>query len=191
MAVGEAVGELIASWSGLPVGWRVLLLAALPVTELRAALPLGLVWGLSPLAAFLWSIAGNFIPVLPLLAGLGVAYRRLAQRPPLARPLARLAAFGDRHCRQVGRYGLPGLTLLVAVPLPGTGVWTGCLVAALLRLRLWPAAAAITLGEVVAGIIVALAAGGVAAAVRLDGGAWLLIPLAAAALLVLLTRGRP
>ena len=66
--------------------------------------------------------------------------------------------------RMVTRYKYLGLCILVAIPLPGTGAWTGALVAAFLDMRLRSAVPAIFLGVVIAGILVSLVTGGVIAA---------------------------
>ena len=155
--------------SAVPAGWRVFFLSMLPVTELRAALPLGVLWGLAPRQAYLWALAGNLIPVLPLLLGLERLFSclRLFGRGPVAA----LADYGRRRRDSLGSFSLPGLMALVALPLPGTGVWTGCLVAAALGLKKLPAAAAISLGAAAAGIAVGMAAAGVAVAERAGGRA--------------------
>ena len=139
----------------------------LPVTELRAALPLGVLWGLAPRQAYLWALAGNLMPVPPLLLGLERLFSCL--RFFGSGPVAALADYGRRRRDSLGRFSLPGLMALVALPLPGTGVWTGCLVAAALGLKKLPAAAAISLGAAAAGIAVAMAAAGVAVAERAGG----------------------
>ena len=75
-----------------------------------------------------------------------------------------LEALAIRACRnedKVRRYGWWGLVLLVAVPLPGTGVWTGSLLAVLLRRTFWFSASAIVLGGVIASLVVALITGGI------------------------------
>ncbi len=142
-------------------------MSMLPVTELRAALPLGLLWGLAPRQAYLWALAGNLMPVLPLLLGLERLFSCL--RFFGRGPVAALADYGRRRREGLGRFSLPGLMALVALPLPGTGVWTGCLVAAVLGLRILPAAGAISLGAAAAGIAVGLASAGVAAVGQAGG----------------------
>ncbi|MBQ1342749.1 MAG: small multi-drug export protein [Firmicutes bacterium] len=153
--------------SAVPAGWRVFFLSMLPVTELRAALPLGVLWGLAPRQAYLWALAGNLVPVLPLLLGLERLFSCL--RFFGRGPVAALADYGRRRRDSLGSFSLPGLMALVALPLPGTGVWTGCLVAAALGLKKLPAAAAISLGAAAAGIAVGMAAAGVAVAERAGG----------------------
>ena len=60
----------------------------------------------------------------------------------------------EKHRGTIEKYGFWGLLLLVAVPLPGTGGWTGALVAALMDIRMRRALPAITLGVFIAGFIV-------------------------------------
>lgn len=139
----------------------------LPVTELRAALPLGLVWGLTPRQAFLWAVAGNLMPVLPALLAFGRVFSK--SRFDGRGPAAALVRYAIRRRDALSRWGPAGVAALVAVPLPGTGVWTGCLVAAALGLNRLSAAAAVSLGAVAAGLAVAAASCGVVAAGRLFG----------------------
>ncbi len=88
-------------------------------------------------------------------------YAKVVHWPRLGKPLRKLAERGDKKGEQVRRYGLVGLALLVAIPLPGTGVWTGCLVAVLLNIPFAKAAVAITVGMLVAGLAVtAIVSGG-------------------------------
>ena len=139
-------------------GWCVLLLSMLPITELRVAIPLGIAWGMPPFACFLWAIIGNFLPVIPLL----FLFYRFGDRMQKHSRLFR-HWFQSNYLKGhlVQKYGGLGLTLLVAIPLPFTGVWTGCLVAVLFAVPWHRAIAAIALGEVIAGALVSLAASGV------------------------------
>ncbi len=164
--------------SQISVGWRVFFLAMLPVTELRAALPMGVVWGLPVEEAFLWTIAGNFLPVIPLLLFLRWLYGVLLRSGRFPRLLHKLQSYQEAKGDKVRRYGMIGLTFLVAVPLPGTGVWTGAVVASVLGLDLLPAIAAITLGEILAGILVGIAVSGVSAAMTIGPEAVLLLLIA-------------
>ena len=75
----------------------------------------------------------------------------------IARWLERKA---DKNKDKVDKYGFWGLTLLVAIPLPGTGAWTGSLVASLMRINFWKALLACFIGVLIAGVIITLAAYG-------------------------------
>ena len=72
----------------------------------------------------------------------------------------------NRKALQIGNYELIGLLLLVAIPFPGTGAWTGALVAAVLQLRMKKAVPTILLGVMISGIIVLLITSGVISIIK-------------------------
>lgn len=130
------------------------LTAMVPVLELRGAIPVGVAAGLSPAAACAVSVLGNMVPVpfiLLLIRRIFDFLRGTRLFGPKIQWLERRAHLKGRVVR---KYRLPGLIILVAIPLPGTGAWTGALVAALLDIRLRHAVPAIFLGVVIAGAIV-------------------------------------
>ncbi|MSQ26440.1 MAG: hypothetical protein EXR49_09320 [Dehalococcoidia bacterium] len=134
-----------------------LLTAMAPVGELRAAIPLGmLTHDLSWQQAFLWGVLGNLIPVPLLLWGLEPG-SRLVRRiaPPVGWLLDwRAARLRRKSDSWVQRWGVWGLLPFVAVPLPLTGAWTGCLVAWAFGMDRRRALAATVLGVAGAGVIV-------------------------------------
>lgn len=132
----------------------VLLAGAVPVGELRTAIPLGAALGLSPAAAFFWAAVGNLLPVAPLLVALDDLVR-------WARRFERLGRFFDWYYRrterksaQVARLGALGLFLFVAIPLPMTGAYSGCVAASIFRIPFRLAFPAIAGGVLAAGVIV-------------------------------------
>lgn len=138
------------------------LLAMAPVSELRGAIPYGLaqdipLWLLLPLC-----IAANMLPVpfiILFLRRLLAWFQRLGGVP---RRLADwLIERGLKKSMIIKQYETLGLFILVAVPLPGTGAWTGALVAALVGLRMRFALPAIGAGVTAAGVIVTLVCSGV------------------------------
>ena len=136
-------------------------ISMLPISELRGALPFALSQGLSPLRAYLVSVAGNILPVLPLLLllrGLSAFFARYRRGATLFSWTMERAKKREGLVR---RYGFGGLILLVAIPLPITGAWTGALVSFLLSIQIKQAFAAICIGVGLAGIIVLLASLGV------------------------------
>ncbi|WP_227767126.1 COG2426 family protein [Zhaonella formicivorans] len=153
--------RLIALFSAVPVNWRVFFLAAIPVTELRAAIPLGLAWGVSPGENLLYAVLGNMLPVIPLLLLLEPVVKLLTQIPFFARIFAKLFARTRRHSEKIEKYGAIGLAIFVGVPAPGTGAWTGALLAFLFGIRFWYAFPAIAAGVLGAGIIVTIASLGI------------------------------
>ena len=116
------------------------LIAMVPVLELRGAIPAGIAAGLPPAAAAAAAILGNLVPIPFLILLLRRIFDWLERRAHL-------------KGRIVKKYRTIGLIILVAIPLPGTGAWTGALVADVLDLRLRTALPAIALGVLIAGII--------------------------------------
>ncbi|MGC8875568.1 COG2426 family protein [Thermus sp.] len=145
----------------IPPQLYVLLVAVLPVAELRGAIPLGVALGLSLWEAFSLALLGNLL-VAPLALALLPWVLDLATRVPLlARAWQALEArVRLRGEEQVQRLGALGLFLFVAVPLPGTGAWSGSVLAVVLGLRRRYALLAISLGVVAAGVLVLLLTGG-------------------------------
>jgi len=135
--------------------------AALPVLELRGAIPFGLSLGLSAQAAFLSSLIGNMIPVAFIILLIRRVFTWLHNHPQWGPVVNRLEERAHLQSRLVRKYRLWGLCLLVAIPLPGTGAWTGAMVAGVLEIRLRDALPVIFLGVLLAGIIVLLASYGV------------------------------
>jgi len=131
------------------------LMAMVPVIELRGAIPYGVMAGLSIPAAFILSVAGNLVPIPFLVVFTRKVFEWLRTKSEgLDRVVCRLEAKADKNKEMVLRYEFWGLVILVAIPLPGTGAWTGALVAAMMDMRLKRAMPAIILGVIIAGVIV-------------------------------------
>ena len=129
------------------------LISLLPVVELRGGIPYGISQGLDPWLAFAASALGNMLPVPFLLLFVRKILHWMKRYPRRA----------DRKSSRVRKSELVGLCILVAIPLPGTGAWTGALVAALMEMRLKRALPAIYAGVLIAGLLVTLALTGVKA----------------------------
>jgi len=142
----------------------VVALTLVPWIELRGSIPLGIALGLHPLVAMAIAVAANCAIIVPGYFALELFYDRLFSRfAPFRRAVERVRAKG---AGLVERYELLGLALFVAVPLPGTGAYSGTLLAWLLGMNRPRAWVAIAVGVTLAGVVVTLAASGVLAAVR-------------------------
>jgi uncharacterized membrane protein len=127
----------------------------LPIIELRGALPLGVAMGLTPAVSLLVSVVGNILPVPFIILFVRRVFTWMQSRSPrLARIAQKLEskAWAKRDILYKGE--IIGLFLFVAIPLPGTGAWTGALIAAILNIRLKVAFPAIIAGVAAAGLIV-------------------------------------
>ncbi|MBR5471927.1 MAG: small multi-drug export protein [Oscillibacter sp.] len=125
--------------------------AMVPVIELRGAIPAGIAAGLPPMAAYITAVIGNLIPVPFIMLLIRQVFALLRRVPVLNEKIDWLEKRAHLKGRVVRKYRLPGLIILVGIPLPGTGAWTGALVAALLDIRLRDALPAILLGLIIAG----------------------------------------
>ena len=143
-----------------------MLWAMVPVAELRFAIPFGVVAGLSVPKAMILAIIGNClpVPVLVLFTTRVFAWLRIKSER-LNSFVARIEEKGKSKIGQVEKYKFWGLMILVAIPLPGTGAWTGSLVAALMEMDLKKAIPPIFLGVLLAGIIVSMITYGIDLAV--------------------------
>ena len=140
---------------------KTLFTAMLPVLEIRGAIPVGVAAGLDPWLAFAVGVVGNMLPIPILILVTRRVINWLNKHGVLVRFTGWLERKGAEKARTVQQYSFWGLFILVAIPLPGTGAWTGALVASLLDMRLKRALPAITMGVIAAGIIVLLLTYGV------------------------------
>ena len=128
-------------------------ISMVPVIELRGAIPAGIAAGLSPAAAFVVSVLGNLVPVPFILLLIRRIFDWLRDTKTFGPLIEKLERRAHLKGRVVQKYRVPGLIILVGIPLPGTGAWTGALVAALLDIRLKSAVPAIFAGLLIAGTI--------------------------------------
>ena len=139
----------------------VLLLSMVPVIELRGAIPVGLyALELDIVPVTVISFIGNLIPVPFLILFGGKVLRYFASFEKFGKPFRKILEIGEKKVAKMStgakRALFWGLFLFVAIPLPGTGAWTGGLVADVLDMRFKRAFPIITLGVIVAGLITSL-----------------------------------
>jgi uncharacterized membrane protein len=160
----DAVQHWLAALSPAEQAVGVGVLTLVPWIELRGSIPLAIALGWSPLTAGLVGVLVNWCVIVPGYLFLDLCYTRwLSRFAVVRRVVARVRAKGGGL---VERYELLGLALFVAVPLPGTGAYSGTLLAWLLGLPRWRAMGAVALGVLIAGIAVTLIASGAAVAFR-------------------------
>ena len=133
-----------------------LLLAMAPVSELRGAIPYALSQGMGYVQAYVLSVVGNLIPVIPLLLLLGPISKFLMRFKPFDKFFSWWFGHILRRSKLIEKYGSLGLILFVMIPLPLTGAWTGSVAAFLLGLRFKFAFPSIVFGVLLAGVIVSL-----------------------------------
>lgn len=142
--------------------FHVFFMSMIPVVELRGAIPYGLAAGLDPWLTYLAAVVGNMVPVPFIMIFIRRIFNWAREHSCwLGNRVRWLEDRAEKKSDLVRRYALAGLTVLVAIPLPGTGAWTGALVAALMNIRLRQSFPAVLLGVLIAGVIMLLICGGI------------------------------
>ena len=159
---------ILEFFSGLPSELYVFVISMLPIVELRGAVPIGAILELPFYLNYPLSVVGNLLPVpfiLLFISKLLDFLARFKTFAPMVRWLREKAqkhskrvlgdgeADGEPTAQKMSRGVFIGLLLFVAIPFPGTGAWTGSLVAAFLDMRLKKALPAVILGVITAGCI--------------------------------------
>ena len=133
------------------------LVSMLPVVELRGGIPFGVSVGLPVWAAFIAAVLGNLIPVPFIIVYIRRVFQWMRVRIPRLNSLVdALERKAHLKGRKVTKYKYLGLIILVAIPLPGTGAWTGSLAAAFLDMPLRRAIPSIIAGVLIAGLVIGL-----------------------------------
>lgn len=137
-------------------------MAMLPVLELRGSVPWGVAQDLNYAMVLIVSILGNMVPVPFIILFIRRIFEWMKKKSErLARIAEKLEARAHAKKDILVKYETLGLFILVAIPLPGTGAWTGSLVAAIFDLRMKNALPAIFCGVVTAGLIMTIVSHGV------------------------------
>ena len=136
--------------------------AMVPVFELRGAIPVGIASGLPFWLVFLTALLGNLLPVPFLILFTRRVFEWLRTKSPmLERFVSRLEKKAAAKEELLKKYELLGLCVLVAIPLPGTGAWTGALLAVLLGMKAKKSLPFIFGGVLIAGLIMSMISFGI------------------------------
>ena len=137
-------------------------ISMLPVGELRVGLPYGIALGLEYPLALMAALLGNMVPVPFIIVYIKQIFAWMRRHMPRMNALiTKLEERANLKGETVQKYGHWGLLLFVAIPLPGTGAWTGALIAALLNIRTSKAVPVIMIGVCSAAAIMTLITYGV------------------------------
>lgn len=134
----------------------VFFISMLPIVELRGAIPFGAALDIPFFLNYLVAVLGNIIPVPFLIAFSKKVLIWLSSFDKIGNIFRKIIRKADEKAKKIGNLELLGLFLFVAIPLPGTGAWTGSLIAAILRLRLIPSFLTISAGVMTSGIIMGI-----------------------------------
>lgn len=139
----------------------ILIISMLPIIELRGAIPVAFALGMPLIPSFIVSVIGNLLPV-PFILWLITPFCNWLKKTRLFKWFPEfLERKVNKNKEKVTKYANWGLFLFVAIPLPGTGAWTGALIASFLDFKFKDAFWAIVGGVLTAGIIMSLVSYGV------------------------------
>jgi len=150
--------ETIIQWlSDFPKGWATFFMAMMPITELRASIPVAILkYGLSPLEALFWSVSANAMlgsivvltiePITNTLIKKSTFFNKLWQKY--------IGRLHEKHKRKFDKWESWALVLFVAIPLPVTGAFSGAVAASIFRIKPTKAIPLLALGCLIAGTIV-------------------------------------
>ena len=158
--MNQMVTSMIDAFRGIPPELIIFFISLLPMLELRGGILAAGLLHVGMIRAFLLCLAGTLLPV-PLIL---LFFRQILdglRNTRFVRLVRRLEEKMDRKSRQIEKYKTFGLLLFVAVPLPGTGAWTGSVAAALMGMRFRDALLSVVLGSAVADAIMCLITYGV------------------------------
>lgn len=154
MGIVDWFTSLAANSSVLGKALTVFFVSILPIVELRGAIPVGVALGLPNWLTFVLAYFGNMLPVPFIILFIKKIFSWMKQKSPRLRRFAeKMEAKAEKKSKQVTRYKKWGLMIFVAIPLPGTGAWTGSLIAAMLDMKLKDALPVIALGVLIAGVL--------------------------------------
>lgn len=138
----------------IPITFRILILAAIPIIEQKAAIPIGVVAGLPVWEVYIITLIGAIIPSPIIIWFIEHIFTYLKRYPALDRLITHFEEKTRKKSGNIEKYKLLGLFIFVAIPLPGTGVWTGSLASVLLGLEKKEAVVTVFLGAAVCGLLI-------------------------------------
>lgn len=154
-------GKLAGKLSGLPDELVCFIISMVPVIELRGGLIIAAIKGIPLFKAIGICIAGNIIPVPFILLLITPIFTWLKKTKFFKPIVEKLENKSMGKSEKIKKYEFIGLVLFVGIPLPGTGAWTGSLIASLLNIKFKKAFPAVILGLIMATVIMCLLSYGI------------------------------
>lgn len=131
----------------------VFILSLLPISEIRGGIIFASLRDVNMITAFIISYIGNMLPIPFILLFIKKLFSWMKKTKKLGKVVDAMTSKAERGAKKLGKYEIFGLFLLVAIPLPGTGAWTGALVASFVGMRIKHSLPAIAAGVLAAGLI--------------------------------------
>lgn len=151
----------------IPEELIVFIISLFPILELRGGMIAASLLGLDLIPSFIICYIANMIPIPFILLFIRKIFQFLRDKPFFGKVIEKLEIRSMRKSDTIQKYGKWGLLLFVAIPLPGTGGWTGALVAALLDMRVRTSTLVIAVGVFIAGVIMSVISYGIPALIAM------------------------
>lgn len=145
----------------IPAELTIFLISLLPILELRGGLIAASLLDVNLVKAFIICFIGNILPTPFIILFIRKIFAFMRRFKIFHKLIDKLEGKSEKGREKIEKYKQWGLLLFVAIPLPGTGGWTGALIAALLDIRLKKAMPPIIVGILIAGIIISMIAYGI------------------------------
>jgi uncharacterized membrane protein len=139
----------------------VFIISMMPILELRGGLIASALLKMQFLPAFIICFIGNILPIPIVLIFINKVFNWIKRWPKVSKMIDKLEKRSLSKADQIKKYEFWGLVIFVGIPLPGTGAWTGALIASVLNMDKKKAFLAITLGVLIAGIIMSILSFGI------------------------------
>jgi len=140
---------------------RLFIISLMPILELRGGLIAAALLDLGMVPSYIIAIVGNVLPVPFILWFMNSILKWMRESKHFSGVAKWLDEKVDKHKGSIEKYGVFGLILFVGIPLPGTGAWTGCLIASVLEMDKKKAFLATMVGIIMASIIMMVLSFGV------------------------------
>lgn len=139
----------------------VFIISMCPILELRGGLIAASLLNMDPIISYIICIIGNMLPVPFILWFMAKILEYMRSSKYFKGIATWLDKKAEKNKHQIEKYGYMGLVLFVGIPLPGTGAWTGCLVASVLEMDRKKSFISVLLGVFIASVIMMLISFGV------------------------------
>ncbi len=151
--VENLVVSIINAFNGLDKNLVIFLISCMPILELRGGLIAATLLKLNPITSFIICFIGNILPIPFILYFITPLFDKLKKTKFLNKFVTKIENKAYSKKEQIEKKEFLGLLLFVGIPLPGTGAWTGTLIASMINMNKKKALLASLLGVVLAGII--------------------------------------
>lgn len=151
--VENLVNVFLDLFNGLDKNLIIFIISCMPILELRGGLIAATLLGLNPITSFIICFIGNLLPIPFILYFITPLFNKLKKTKLLNKFVTKIENKANSKKDKIEKSEFIGLLLFVGIPLPGTGAWTGTLIASMINMNKKKALLASFLGVVLAGII--------------------------------------